>query len=67
MDLLSGFKEPGRTSIRRRFEMTGPEIEDALFREAMAADAFRADPSPANKRLWDAARKVVDRAIEEVS
>ena len=47
--------------------MTGPEIEDALFREAMAADAFRADPSPAKKRLWDAARKVVDRAIEEVS
>ncbi len=23
--------------------MTGPEIEDALFREAMAADAFRAE------------------------
>lgn len=47
--------------------MTGQEIEDALFREAMAADAYRADPSPANKRLWDLARKVVDHAIEEVS
>jgi hypothetical protein len=47
--------------------MTRQEIEDALFREAMAADAYRTDPSPANRSLWDAARKVVDRAIEEVS
>jgi hypothetical protein len=47
--------------------MTGPEIEDALFNEAMAADAYRADPSPANKRSWDAARELVDRAIAEVS
>jgi hypothetical protein len=50
-----------------RLEMTGPEIEDALFKEAMAADAYRVDPSPANKRLWDAARKVVDRLIEDVT
>jgi hypothetical protein len=47
--------------------MTRQEIEDALFREAMAADAFRTDPSAANKRLWDAARKVVDLAIQEVT
>ena len=38
--------------------MTAQEIEDALFREAMAADAFRVDPSPANKRLWVEARRV---------
>ena len=47
--------------------MTRQEIEDALYREAMAADAFAAEPSPANRSLWDAARRVVDRAIEEVS
>ena len=47
--------------------MTAQEIEDALFREEMAADAFRADPSPANKRLWVEARRVVDRAIQEVA
>ncbi|HTT88886.1 MAG TPA: hypothetical protein VMF65_04970 [Acidimicrobiales bacterium] len=47
--------------------MTRQEIEDALFREAMAAAAFRVEPSPANKRLWDEARKVVDRIIEEVT
>jgi hypothetical protein len=53
--------------IERRLEMTTQEIEDALFREAMAADAFRAEPSPANRRLWDEACKLVDRAIEEVT
>jgi hypothetical protein len=47
--------------------MDPQQIEDALFSEALAADAFRVEPSPANKRLWDAARKVVDRAIEEVT
>jgi hypothetical protein len=47
--------------------MTAREIDEALFSEAMAADAFRVDPSPANKKLWDAARKCVDRAIEEVT
>ena len=47
--------------------MTGPEIEDALFREAMAADTYRVEPSPTNKRLWDAARKVVDRLIDEIT
>ena len=47
--------------------MTQQEIEDALFSEAMAADAFQVEPSPANKRRWDAARKIVDRAIEEVT
>jgi hypothetical protein len=45
--------------------MTAQEIEDALFREAMAADAFRVVPSPANRRLWEEARRLVDRAIEE--
>lgn len=45
--------------------MTAQEIEEALFREEMAADAFRAEPSPGNKKLWDEARKVVDRAIDE--
>jgi hypothetical protein len=64
--LLSTSKEPGRTSIKE-VRVTRQEIEDALFREAMAADAFAAEPSPANRRLWDAARRVVDRAIEEVS
>jgi hypothetical protein len=47
--------------------MTRQEIEDALFSEAMAAAAFRVEPSPANKKSWDAARKVVDRLIEEVA
>ncbi len=47
--------------------MTRQEIEDALFREVMTAAAFRVEPSPANKKQWDAAREVVDRAIEEVS
>jgi hypothetical protein len=47
--------------------MTRQEIEDALFREAMAAATFRVETSPANKRSWDAARKVVDRLIEEVT
>jgi hypothetical protein len=47
--------------------MTGPEIEDALFNEAMAADAYRAEPSPANKSRWDAARRVVDSIIEEAT
>lgn len=47
--------------------MTAQEIEDALFREEMAADAFRAEPSPTNKRLWVEARRVVDRAIQEVA
>jgi hypothetical protein len=47
--------------------MTRLEIEDALFREAMAADAYRVEPSPTNKRLWDAARRVVDHLIEEVT
>ena len=47
--------------------MTGPEIEDALFNEAMAADAYRVEPSPANKSLWDVARRVVDSLIEEVT
>jgi hypothetical protein len=47
--------------------MTAQEIEEALFNEAMAADAYRADPSLANKKLRDAARKCVDRAIAEVT
>jgi hypothetical protein len=47
--------------------MTAQEIEDALFIEALAANAFWAEPSPANKSSWDDARKVVDRAIAEVS
>jgi hypothetical protein len=47
--------------------MTGPDIEDALFNEAMAADAYRVEPSPANKRLWDAAREIVDRLIDDVT
>jgi hypothetical protein len=47
--------------------MTRQEIEDALFMEAMAVDAYQGEPTPANKRLWDSARKVVDRAIEEVT
>jgi hypothetical protein len=47
--------------------MTRQEIEDALFSEAMAASAFRVEPSPANKRSWDAARKIVDGLIEEVA
>jgi hypothetical protein len=47
--------------------VTAREIDEALFTEVMAADAFRADPSPANRKLWDAARKCVDRAIAEVT
>jgi hypothetical protein len=47
--------------------MTAQEIEDALFREAMAVDALLAEPSLVNKRSWHEARKVVDRAIEEVT
>jgi len=47
--------------------VTAQEIEEALFTEEMAADAFRAEPSRANKKLWDEARKVVDSAIEEVT
>jgi hypothetical protein len=47
--------------------MTAQEIDEALFREEMAQDAFRFDPSPANKRQWDQARVLVDRAIREVS
>jgi hypothetical protein len=47
--------------------MTRQEIEDALFTEAMAASDFRVEPSLAKKRSWDAARKVVDRLIEEVT
>jgi hypothetical protein len=47
--------------------MTRQEIEDALFSEAMAAATFRVEPSPANKRSWDAARRIVDRLIEEVT
>ena len=49
------------------YEMTAQEIEDALFKEEMAQDAFRVDPSPVNKRLWEQARIVVDRAIHEVT
>jgi hypothetical protein len=48
-------------------EMNRQEIEDALFREAMAAAAFRVEPSSANKMSWDAARKVVDVIIEEIT
>jgi hypothetical protein len=47
--------------------VTAQEIEEALFREEMAADAFRTEPSPTNRKLWDEARKVVDRAIQEAS
>jgi hypothetical protein len=47
--------------------MTAQEIDDALYSEEMAQDAFRIDPSPANKRLWEQARALVDRAIREVS
>jgi hypothetical protein len=47
--------------------MTRQEIEDALFREAMAAADFRVEPSAANKRSWEVARKVVDGLIEEVT
>jgi hypothetical protein len=47
--------------------MTAQEIDEALFREEMAQDAFRFDPSPANKRQWEQARVLVDRAIREVS
>jgi hypothetical protein len=47
--------------------MTTQEIEDALFKEALAVNAFWAEPSPANKSTWDAARKIVDQAIAEVS
>lgn len=45
--------------------MTTQEIEEALFNEEMAEDAFMADPSPANHQRWDEARVLVDRAIEE--
>jgi hypothetical protein len=47
--------------------MTAQEIDDALYREEMAQDAFRVDPSPVNRRLWEHARTLVDRAIREVS
>jgi hypothetical protein len=47
--------------------MTAQEIEDALFREEMAMDAFSHEPSPANLRLRDEARAVVDAAIREVT
>jgi hypothetical protein len=47
--------------------MTGQEIDEALFMEEMAQDTFRVDPSPLNKRLWEQARMLVDRAISEVS
>jgi hypothetical protein len=47
--------------------MTAKEIDDALFREEMAQEAFRVDPSPANRRLWEQARGLVDRAIREVT
>jgi hypothetical protein len=48
-------------------DMTGQEIDEALFREEMAQDTFRVDPSPANKWLWEQARMLVDRAIREGS
>jgi hypothetical protein len=67
MDLLRSVKVQGRPSLRREVDMTGPDIEDALFNEAMAADAYRVEPSPANKSLWDAARRVVDSLIEQVT
>jgi hypothetical protein len=47
--------------------MTAQEVEDALFMEEMAMDAFSYEPSPANQRLRDEARAVVDRAIREVT
>jgi hypothetical protein len=47
--------------------VTAQEIDEALFKEEMAADAFRTEPSSTNRRLWDEARKVVDCAIEEAS
>jgi hypothetical protein len=47
--------------------VTRQEIEEALFTEAMAAATYRVEPSPANKKLWDAARAVIDRVIEEVT
>ncbi len=49
------------------YEMTAQEIDEALFREEMAQDAFRVDQSPANKTRWEQARVLVDRAIREVS
>lgn len=49
------------------YEMTAQEIDEALFREEMAQDAFRVDQSPANKSRWEQARVLVDRAIREVS
>jgi hypothetical protein len=48
-------------------DMTAQEIDEALFREEMAQDTFRVDPSPQNKRRWEQARMLVDRAIREVS
>jgi hypothetical protein len=47
--------------------MTEQEIEDALFKEEMAMDAFFYEPSPAKQRLRDEARAVVDRAIPELT
>jgi hypothetical protein len=53
--------------MNRESQMTAPEIEHALFREEMAIDAFSYEPSPANQRLRDEARAVVDRAIREAT
>jgi hypothetical protein len=47
--------------------MTAREIDEALFSEEMAQDTFRVDPSPVNKRRWEQARALVDRAIWEAS
>jgi len=47
--------------------MTPPEIELALFREQLAEDAFFYEPSASNKRLWEDARQLVDRAIREAA
>jgi hypothetical protein len=44
--------------------MTAQEIDNALFKEEMALDAYFHDPSPANQRSWDEARVLVDIAVQ---
>jgi hypothetical protein len=47
--------------------MTSQELEEALFAEEMAEDAFLRAPSPVNYEIWQQARALVDSAVEQAA